>query len=650
MIKIKPNFKKIIKPLILGSIKKVIALSLFVFLGTVISYAQPINDKPSGAILFDVSPSDVYFTFTNELATNSLVQPLPSCGSYAGADVWFKMTVPSSGHMAIKTKTSINPKVVFSVYTGSPGSFSEYACSEDASNTDESSSLRINDITIGGEEIYVRVFRYGSSIGGQFELAAYFLDGIAPSNNNPANAVVLNDDGCTFTFQTFTTVSATETESFNEPSCGNYEGGDVWFRAEVPMSGKLVIETNPGSMDPVVVAYSIDEENLASGDYEAMEEYSCSINGKRDRGGEIIIDDADLAGTEIMIQIFADYNYWGGTFDIVVMEPRLDVCSDAIELRDISAIDKYIPYTNQYAEQNGTEPTCGGFIDKDIWFYVQIPANGELIIDSKVDATYDVKPVLSAFTGTCGNLTQYDCNLFGSGNAFASKLTINDADLANEYIYIRMYAFSDPNGGVFQMSTRQPNPSALPVELVSFRSQVVDNEAVILTWETATELNNDYFIVEHSVDGKNYVPVGHITGNGTTDEIQYYTYEHVKPYFGENYYRLKQVDFDGQFEYSNIVTAIIKMEEAKINVFPNPVVASRGINVRWIGDFGKENIQMIITNTTGKQVFVTEIDARNERESFIDLSSLGLNAGIYYLTVNDKNALIANQKLNLVRD
>jgi len=633
-----------------GAIRKAITSMLVVLVTSTFVFAQPVNDEPAGAIYFDVSPSNLYSYFTNELATNSSGQPIPSCGSYAGSDVWFKMIVPASGNMAIKTKTNINPKTVLTVYTGGPNNFTEYKCSDEASQSGVSSATRIKDVTMAGEEIYVRVFRYGSTVGGEFGLAAFVLDGVAPSNDSPIDAVVLADDQCTFQFQSFTTVSSTPADNYDEPSCGDYQGGDVWFRAEVPMSGKLVVETNPGSMAPVLVVYTIDQEDLLDDEFDNMNEYSCSIEGARDSGGEVIIDDPELAGQEVLIQVFSNYNEWGGTFDIVVMEPRLDVCSDAIELRDISAIEKYVPYTNQYANENGTEPTCGPFMGNDIWFRVKVPKNGELEIDTKVDESYNVKPVLTAYTGACGNLTQYACNYFGSANPFGAKLVINDADLAGEFIFVRMYAFSDAVGGAFQMSTRQPNPSSLPVELVSFRSQVVDNEAVVLTWETATELNNDYFIVEHSVDGRGYIPVGHVTGNGTTNDIQSYTFEHHKPYFGENYYRLKQVDFDGQFEYSTIVTAIIKMEEAKINVFPNPVVASRGLNIRWIGDFGKENIQLIISNTAGKQVFLTEIDVRHQRESFIDLSNLGLNAGIYYLTVNDKNALIANQKINLVRD
>ncbi len=646
MSKAKPNTRKENNYYIIGAIQKTICLALFFILATTVSYAQPINDNPTNAIEIPVAFSNQMHTFTNELASNSLVQPLPSCGSYSGADVWIKMIVPASGNMQIEAKTNTNPKVVMSAYTGTPSNLTEYVCSEIGLQEGNINSLiRIQDIDLAGEYIYVRVFRYGSNVGGEFQIRASILEDVAPPNDGPSSALKLSDKQCTFEFQTFSTESTSETYGYNNPECGKYKGGDLWFKSEVPMSGKLVVETNPGTINPVVVVYTVEGEN-----YDAMTLYECSDYGSRDAGGEVIIDDADLAGEDIMIQVFGDNDKWGGTFDMLVVEPRLDVCSDAIELKDISDIDRYTPYTNQYSQDDGAEPTCGLFTGKDIWFYVQVPSNGELVIDTKVDETYDVKPVLTAYTGVCGNLTQFACNYFGSQNPFGAKLEINDADLANEYIYIRMYAFNDNVGGAFQLSTRQPNPSALPVELVSFRSQVVDNEAVVLTWETATELNNDYFIVEHSVDGRDYVPVGHVTGNGTTDEIQYYTYEHDKPYFGENYYRLKQVDFDGQFEYSKIVTAIIKMEEAKINVFPNPVVASRGINVRWIGDFGKESIQMIITNTTGKQVFITEIDARNERESFIDLSSLGLNAGIYYLTVNDKNALIANQKLNLVRD
>ena len=75
---------------------------------------------------------------------------------------------------------------------------------------------------------------------------------------------------------------------------------------------------------------------------------------------------------------------------------------------------------------------------------------------------------------------------------------------------------------------------------------------VDLTWATASEINNDYFLVQHSSDGIRFDDLGTVVGAGTTTQSHSYDWMHDHPSAGVNYYRLKQVDFDGQFEYSPI--------------------------------------------------------------------------------------------------
>jgi len=630
------------------SIQGFTLLVLFLLVGTSTVFAQPINDDCSGAIALEVSPARAYATFTNELASSSNVVA-PSCGQYQGADVWFKMTLPDA-KIIIDLATATNPKVVLALYANNCNQLEQIKCSADGTSTDVTVSSRIkynpngnNDEMSPGDEIYIRVFRFGSTVGGTFEISTYLnsQSGPAAINDICSQAIELTSENGAFDFQTFSTKNASETNGLDLPNgCSNCNENDIWFKSVVPVSGKLNIETNPGSIIPAIVVYKGDCNNL--------DKIAFSKNGSIDQGGEVIINDPALAGITVFVRAVSKQED-GGTFDIAVLEPKQDVCEDAIELTDISLIEKYVGYTNQYADVNGTEPTCGVFDGKDIWFLIRVPSNGKLLIDTKVDAAYDAKPVLTAYTGTCGNLTQYDCDFFGSEvNPFGAKIDIDDSSLANQYIYLRMYAYDDSYGGRFEMSTMQP--AALPVDLIGFTSEVVNNEEVYLDWQTASELNNDYFIIEHSTDGKEYTPVAHVDGKGTTSERQVYQFIHDEPFFGENYYRLKQVDFDGQFEYSKVVIALIKMEESKINVYPNPAFVSRGISVRWNGDFGKELVQLSITNATGRQVIQQSVDVKNQRQVYIDFSNLNLDAGIYYLTISDKNALITHQKLNLVKD
>lgn len=134
----------------------------------------------------------------------------------------------------------------------------------------------------------------------------------------------------------------------------------------------------------------------------------------------------------------------------------------------------------------------------------------------------------------------------------------------NSYYY-RVYAFryttDNGNGNTYHRSrgraytstfvdVQQVNP--LPVEMLFFKGEKAGEE-VLLNWETASELNNDYFIIERATDQTGFREIGRADGNGTSTQLHTYTFTDMAPSIGNNYYRLKQTDFNGAFEYSNSV-------------------------------------------------------------------------------------------------
>lgn len=131
-----------------------------------------------------------------------------------------------------------------------------------------------------------------------------------------------------------------------------------------------------------------------------------------------------------------------------------------------------------------------------------------------------------------------------------------------------------------QFGLGQAPEIALPVEMIYFTASLDDDDAV-LEWATASELNNDRFEVERSLDGVNFELIGEVTGNGTTDIQQNYQYIDIAPRQGLNYYRLKQVDFDGAFEYSEIVFVDFTDREVQFKAiaYPNPTSKDE-INIR----------------------------------------------------------------------
>ena len=110
----------------------------------------------------------------------------------------------------------------------------------------------------------------------------------------------------------------------------------------------------------------------------------------------------------------------------------------------------------------------------------------------------------------------------------------------------------------------------LPVELTDF-SGVALQDKIQLSWQTASEYNNSGFEIEHGNDARNWTTIDFVKGEGTTFEQQSYSLIHSSPHQGLNYYRLKQLDFDGQFTYSPIISVNHQSDLSHISLFPNPV-------------------------------------------------------------------------------
>lgn len=116
---------------------------------------------------------------------------------------------------------------------------------------------------------------------------------------------------------------------------------------------------------------------------------------------------------------------------------------------------------------------------------------------------------------------------------------------------------------------------ALGVELVSFEG-MVQAENDVLVWETASEINNSHFVLEQSNDGVVFAPIAQIDGNGTTTSASIYTYEHRRTN-PQNYYRLKQFDYDGTVSMSDVVYLEGTVEG--VSIFPNPVAKNNQFTV-----------------------------------------------------------------------
>ena len=184
-------------------------------------------------------------------------------------------------------------------------------------------------------------------------------------------------------------------------------------------------------------------------------------------------------------------------------------------------------------------------------------------------------------------------------------------------------------------STNKENP--LPINLVHFAAAPI-NGNIKLDWTTASEINNDYFVIESSVDAINFEEVTRLSGAGNSNVVLNYRAFDNAPHPGVSYYRLKQVDYDGKFMYSNIeVVNLPTLWQNEIVLSPNPVINL--LDVRLDPDSFK-NPQLELRDIQGKLV-LTKTDAEVNAQMPIKLDLQDLPQGLYFLTVTEnKHTLI----------
>lgn len=204
---------------------------------------------------------------------------------------------------------------------------------------------------------------------------------------------------------------------------------------------------------------------------------------------------------------------------------------------------------------------------------------------------------------------------------------LDDITLTNEagvYNVAELYSSTNQLQSVADTITRIDN--ALPLAWGSFTA-VKDGGKGLLKWTTIQESNTREFVVERSSTGNTYAPLGRVRAAGNSNNQSSYSYVDAEPVTGINYYRIKQVDNDGRFAYSE-TRALTFGSKSNITVTPNPAKDKVLINV----DGGRGNLQVIMLTVDGKKVKTFTLTAGN---NVIDVSKLA--SGVYYLQVSGEN-------------
>lgn len=174
----------------------------------------------------------------------------------------------------------------------------------------------------------------------------------------------------------------------------------------------------------------------------------------------------------------------------------------------------------------------------------------------------------------------------------------------------------------------------LPINLLSFTAKKVNNEEVMLNWETATEENFKGFDVEASVDGSKFTKIGYVEGRGSDSK---YVMMDRNPFQGVNYYRLKSVDVDGSFVYSDIkAVEITERSRRELAVFPNPF--NGGFTLSGL----KPGSEIKIHDIKGSVVYTNKTD-----DSVFRVNVPSLVGGVYNVSVTNSGETISKRLIKI---
>lgn len=308
--------------------------------------------------------------------------------------------------------------------------------------------------------------------------------------------------------------------------------------------------------------------------------------------------------------------------------PVNDNCDGAIDIATA------VTASTLGATQSQPADACGGytgFADDDVWFQFTATSTGTVTIILSGGSYFD--GVLELFTGSCGSLTSLACS---DQNAEGGNESITINVVAGTNYKARVYSFGSGIGdrGEFSIAaTGEP----LPVSLIDFKGENINGNNV-LSWSTATEMNNKGFQVQYSIDGKNFTDIGFVNSkqeSGNSASILRYQFTDSKYTTGNAYYRLVQVDKDGKSNFSKVI--LVKGNKiASLTLsalYPNP--AKEKLNILLSSPLNNR-VNIAIADLTGKIVRRQAFSVVKGENNFeMQISSLA--GGTYFIKATYEN-------------
>ncbi len=599
------------------------------------------SDACSGAVNLPIntSCSSQSFSVPASFTDGGLVNA--SCVSNNDReDGWFSIVATSS---STTIQASADRRLVLAAFTNC--TTGELACTNIASG---STGTIIFNTTIGNT-YYIQLHRRsgGTGLNMTGSICAYQTPP-PPSNDDPCSAIALSvNTSCSYS--TYTNTSATASSGIIAPGCANYLGGDVWFTSVIPASGKLGINTISGivSNGGMAVYY---------GTCNSLTLISCDDGSSSNAGDMPFINVSSRpVGSTVYIRFWEYGNDNNGTFQICTSELNAcgndqtnDYCSNPAELTQGSGSWTSSTSTTYTPDRPGNMGTifCGGTatIENNSWYRFTALSTSESFnftavtnclnnkgIQAEVfEVTNDGSSCCTAFTSKS--------NYYNPGNTTLGTVTATGLTPFHTYILMVDGFAGDQCDFTVSNWTATGILTVLSVQLKSFYGLSGKDENQLF-WETVSEKNNDFFILEKSTNGIDFEEIAHINGNGNSKVKNFYSFEDPTESRGISYYRLNQVDFDGEKQRFDIISLSYETKNVGIlNIYPNPTKNTLYVEVN-TENSDDEDIEIL--NEVGNLVKTEHIYTHNNATIPINIQNLEI--GFYFIHLknsqNQSNAM-----------
>ncbi len=284
---------------------------------------------------------------------------------------------------------------------------------------------------------------------------------------------------------------------------------------------------------------------------------------------------------------------------------------------------------------DGIDPNAKNYVDipvgldarlERLWRISEVNSSGSAVNVGNVDLRWDLS--------TSGPVTASELRLLidtDNDGGFADETPISGATALGGGIFEFSAVSGFTNGTRFTLATIDETTTPLPVTWLSFegKNTLAGNE---LTWTTASEINNDYFAIERSKNAASWDELGRVKGSGNSNTKSSYHFIDREPTEEFNYYRVKQVDFNGTFDFSETISILNRPKEA-ISIYPNPAKNQVTINHR-------EGSICLLFDLLGNGV---EVEKQNDYQSTV-MNTSSLKSGIYMIKIVENQSKIETIK------